>query len=204
MGDGHAGATLSAADTGTVKTVDITDILLTLWLAGVITCVLWQGIGYYRLIRSLKGTSRSVERADLHTILQEQCADLVIDREIPLRVSSAADCPMLAGFIHPTLYLPDERISRTDAAFIFRHELTHYKHGDLWLKLLLLAARCLHWFNPLVHLIARFAQEDIEAACDDAVVRGHDGAYRRAYGETILRSAIAQAQKRKALVSCFG
>ena len=195
---------LSAADTGTVKTVDITDILLTLWLAGVIACVLWQGIGYYRLIRSLKGTSQPVERADLHTILQEQCADLVIDREILLRVSSAADCPMLAGFIHPTLYLPDERISRTDAAFIFRHELTHYKHGDLWLKLLLLAARCLHWFNPLVHLIARFAQEDIEAACDDAVVRGHDGAYRRAYGETILRSAIAQSQKRKALVSCFG
>lgn len=195
---------LSAADTGTVKTVDIADILLTLWLAGVIACVLWQGIGYYRLIRSLKGKSRSVERADLHTILQEQCTDLVIDREIPLRVSSAADCPMLAGFIHPTLYLPDEHIPRTDAVFIFRHELTHYKHGDLWLKLLLLAARCLHWFNPLVHLIARFAQEDIEAACDDAVVRGHDGAYRRAYGETILRSAIAQAQKRKALVSCFG
>lgn len=201
---GTQAQTLSAADTGTVKTVDITDILLTLWLAGVIACVLWQGIGYYRLIRSLKGTSRSVERADLYTILQEQCADLVIDREIPLRVSSAADCPMLAGFIHPTLYLPDERISRTDAAFIFRHELTHYKHGDLWLKLLLLAARCLHWFNPLVHLIARFAQEDIEAACDDAVVRGHDGAYRRAYGETILRSAIAQAKKKKALVSCFG
>ena len=201
---GTQAQTLSAADTGTVKTVDITDILLTLWLAGVISCILWQGIGYYRLIRSLKGKSRSVERADLHTILQEQCADLVIDREIPLRVSSAADCPMLAGFIHPTLYLPDECISRTDAAFIFRHELTHYKHGDLWLKLLLLAARCLHWFNPLVHLIARFAQEDIEAACDDAVVRGHDGAYRRAYGETILRSAIAQSQKRKALVSCFG
>lgn len=201
---GTQAQTLSAADTGTVKTVDITDILLTLWLAGVIACVLWQGIGYYRLIRSLKGMSQPVERADLHTILQEQCADLVIDREIPLRVSAAADCPMLAGFIHPTLYLPDERISRTDAVFIFRHELTHYKHGDLWLKLLLLAARCLHWFNPLVHLIARFAQEDIEAACDDAVVRGHDGAYRRAYGETILRSAIAQAQKRKALVSCFG
>lgn len=201
---GTQAQTLSAADTDTVKTVDITDILLTLWLVGVIACVLWQGIGYYRLIRSLKGTSQPVERADLHTILQEQCADLVIDREIPLRVSAAADCPMLAGFIHPTLYLPDERISRTDAAFIFRHELTHYKHGDLWLKLLLLAARCLHWFNPLVHLIARFAQEDIEAACDDAVVRGHDGAYRRAYGETILRSAIAQAQKRKALVSCFG
>ena len=55
---GTQAQTLSAADTGTVKTVDITDILLTLWLAGVIACVLWQGIGYYRLIRSLKGTSQ--------------------------------------------------------------------------------------------------------------------------------------------------
>ena len=44
----------------------------------------------------------------------------------------------------------------------------------------------------------------MRAACDDAVVRRHDGAYRRAHGETILWSAIAQAQKRKALVSCFG
>ena len=151
--------------------MDITDILLTLWLAGVIACVLWQGIGYYRLIRSLKGTSQPVERADLHTILQEQCADLVIDREIPLRVSSAADCPMLAGFIHPTLYLPDERISRTDAAFIFRHELTHYKHGDLWLKLLLLAARCLHWFNPLAWLALRAFEHDMEAALHEQPCR---------------------------------
>lgn len=201
---GTQAETLSAADTGTVKTVDITEVLLTLWLVGVISCVLWQGIGYYRLIRGLKIQSKPAERVDLYAVLQEQCAELAIDREIPLRVSAAADCPMLAGFVRPALYLPDEDISRTDAAFIFRHELTHYKHGDLWLKLLLLAARCLHWFNPLVHLIARFAQEDIELACDDAVVRGHDSAYRRAYGETILRSAIAQSQKRKALVSCFG
>ena len=86
--------------------------------------------------------------------------------------------------------------------FIFRHELTHYKRGDLWLKLLLVAARSVHWFNPLVRLLTRFAQEDIELACDDAVVRGMDGSQRRAYGETILRSAQAQAQRR-ALVSCF-
>ena len=50
--------------------------------------------------------------------------------------------------------------------------------------------------------MARFAQEDIELACDDAVVRGMDSAERRAYGETILRSAAAQV-RRRALVSCF-
>ena len=57
---GTQAETLSAADTGTVKTVDITDILLALWLAGVISCILWQGIGYYRLICSLKGKSQPV------------------------------------------------------------------------------------------------------------------------------------------------
>ena len=92
------------------------------------------------------------------------------------------------------LYLPDEALSEQEALFVFRHELTHLKRGDLWLKLLLTAARAVHWFNPLVYLMARFAQEDIELACDDAVVRGMDGAQRRAYGETILRSAVARAR----------
>ena len=63
---GTQAETLSAADTGTVKTVDITDILLALWLAGVIACVLWQGIGYYRLIRSLKGTAIYREGGQWH------------------------------------------------------------------------------------------------------------------------------------------
>ena len=131
-----------------------------------------------------------------------QKQSLGITRDIQLRVTPAADCPMLAGFLRPALYLPDEALDAQDAAFIFRHELTHYKRGDLWLKLALVAARAVHWFNPLVHLLARFAQEDIELACDDAVVRGMDVAARRAYGETILRSVEAQVKKR-ALVSCF-
>ena len=197
-------AALGAEDADSTTAVNVRDILLALWLIGMAGCVLRQGIGYSWLISRLKRMAQPVERADLHMILREQCAELGISREIPLYVSAAADCPMLAGFFRPVLYLPEEHLSQTDAEFIFRHELTHCRHGDLWLKLLLAAARCVHWFNPLVHLMVRFAQEDIELACDDAVVAGKDGAYRRAYGETILRSAVAQSQKRKALVSCFG
>ena len=44
-------------------------------------------------------------------------------------------------------------------------------HIYLWLKLLLVLARAMQWFNPLVHLMARFAYEDIELACDDAVAK---------------------------------
>ena len=197
-------AALSHANTSQTTTFNLTTVLLGLWLAGVGISAIRQAVSYGILKRRLDRTAGPAERADLLDVLDSQRSDLGISRKIPLLISPAADCPMLAGFIRPALYLPDENISTADAAFIFRHELTHCRHGDLWLKLLLTAAQCVHWFNPLVYLIVRFAQEDIELACDDAVVRGQNAAYRRAYGETILRSAIAQSRRRQALVSCFG
>lgn len=197
-------AALSHAGTSRTTTFNLTAVLLGLWLAGVVISAIRQAVSYGMLKRRLDRTAGPAERADLLDVLASQRSGLGISRKIPLLISPAADCPMLAGFIRPALYLPDENISAADAAFIFRHELTHCRHGDLWLKLLLTAAQCVHWFNPLVYLIVRFAQEDIELACDDAVVRGQNAAYRRAYGETILRSAIAQSRRRQSLVSCFG
>ena len=197
-------AALSHAGTSQTTTFNLTAVLLGLWLAGVVISAIRQAVSYGILKRRLDRTAGPAERADLLDVLDSQRSGLGISRKIPLLISPAADCPMLAGFIRPALYLPDENISAADAAFIFRHELTHCRHGDLWLKLLLTAAQCVHWFNPLVYLIVRFAQEDIELACDDAVVRGQNAAYRRAYGETILRSAIAQSRRRQSLVSCFG
>ena len=197
-------AALSHANTSQTTTFNLTAVLLGLWLAGVGISAIRQAVSYGILKRRLDRTAGPAKRADLLDVLDSQRSGLGISRKIPLLISPAADCPMLAGFIRPALYLPDENISAADAAFIFRHELTHCRHGDLWLKLLLTAAQCVHWFNPLVYLIVRFAQEDIELACDDAVVRGQNAAYRRAYGETILRSAIAQSRRRQSLVSCFG
>lgn len=182
--------------------IHVDGVLALVWLTGVLYNVFWQARDYRRYIRRLKEASADVQSEALHGIFEEQKRSLGIRRAIPLCVSGAADCPMLAGFAEPVLWLPQEDLSEEDAMFIFRHELTHYKRGDLWLKLLLVVARSVHWFNPLVRLLTRFAQEDIELACDDAVVRGMDGSQRRAYGETILRSAQAQAQRR-ALVSCF-
>ena len=182
--------------------VPVAKILFVLWGAGMLAFAIWQTYGYVSFRYLVRQTGEPAECDTLRAVFEEQKRSLGIQRNIPLRVTRAADCPMLAGFLCPVLYLPDEALSEQDAAFIFRHELTHYKRGDLWLKLALVAARAVHWFNPLVHLMARFAQEDIELACDDAVVRGMDVDARRAYGETILRSVEAQMKKR-ALVSCF-
>lgn len=185
-----------------MNAIHVDNVLVMVWLIGILYNALRQWRDYRRYLRQLNRPSADAQRDTLRRVFAEQKQSLGIRRDIPLVVTPAADCPMLAGFLKPTLYLPDEALSEQEAMFIFRHELTHYKRGDLWLKLLLTAAKTVHWFNPLVYLMARFAQEDIELACDDAVVRGMDSAQRRAYGETILRSAAAQVKKR-ALVSCF-
>nr|WP_308506160.1 M56 family metallopeptidase [uncultured Agathobaculum sp.] len=184
------------------KLIPVAKMLFILWGMGMLAYAIWQAYSYMSFLYLAREAGQPAERDTLHRVLAEQKQSLGIRRNIPLVVTPAADCPMLAGFVRPALYLPDEALSEQEAMFIFRHELTHYKRADLWLKLLLTAAKMVHWFNPLVYLMARFAQEDIELACDDAVVRGMDGAARRAYGETILRSAAAQVKKR-ALVSCF-
>ena len=193
---------LTPNDMPSLISFDLGRLLAIVWIAGVLIFASWQLYHYLAFHYVLKKSSHPAERDTLLTVFAGQKQSLGITRDIQLRVTPAADCPMLAGFLRPALYLPDEALDAQDAAFIFRHELTHYKRGDLWLKLALVAARAVHWFNPLVHLLARFAQEDIELACDDAVVRGMDVAARRAYGETILRSVEAQVKKR-ALVSCF-
>ena len=185
-----------------MNAIHVDNVLVMVWLIGILYNALRQWRDYRRYLRQLNRPSADAQRDTLRRVFAEQKQSLGIRRDIPLVVTPAADCPMLAGFLRPALYLPDEALSEQEAMFIFRHELTHYKRGDLWLKLLLTAAKTVHWFNPLVYLMARFAQEDIELACDDAVVRGMDSAQRRAYGETILRSAVAQVKKR-ALVSCF-
>ncbi|MBP8890627.1 MAG: peptidoglycan DD-metalloendopeptidase family protein, partial [Ruthenibacterium sp.] len=60
-----------------------------------------------------------------------------------------------------------------------------------------LAAACaLHWFDPLVWCMARAARQDMELACDEAVLAGRDVAYRRAYGAAVL-DVLASARRRR-------
>ena len=50
---------------------------------------------------------------------------------------------------------------------------------------------CLHWFNPLVHLMSREITKDCEFSCDEAVLAkmGCDNA--QDYGQTLLDAMAA-------------
>ena len=73
--------------------------------------------------------------------------------------------------------------------------MTHYRRRDIWLKALALWVRAVHWFNPLVWLMARAIEQDTELSCDEAVLRRLPPEEHAAYGKTIL-SAVERLKAR--------
>lgn len=86
---------------------------------------------------------------------------------------------------------------------MLRHELTHLRRHDLACKLFLRLACVVHWFNPLVWWMSREAGRNLELCCDGDVVRGRDSAFRRTYGEILLKTA-AGAGRAPALSARMG
>ncbi len=71
------------------------------------------------------------------------------------------------------------------------------------LKLVLLAANAMHWFNPVVYLMLRQADEDIELACDSAATDGLELPERAAYSRTLL-AAVQSSVRALPATTCFG
>ena len=97
-----------------------------------------------------------------------------------------ARSPMLVGTLFPVVYIPDGGMDTDAEEMVFRHELTHYRHGDLLIKWFMMFVNAAHWFNPFAYLLTANISEACEVACDMAVIDGMDDAHRRMYMETIL------------------
>lgn len=169
-----------------------------LWVAGILffalrtMAALWQ---MKRLLRRWEAEPSAETKAFF--------AETAGERHPRLRLCPILESPMAVGLLRTTIYLPHEQYDRQEMEMIFRHELIHWRRRDLWYKLVLLAARSVHWFNPLVWLMAKRAERDLEISCDSAAVQGRDMAYRKAYGQMILQEAERSIERRAALTTCF-
>lgn len=97
--------------------------------------------------------------------------------------------PFTLGILRPRVYLPDD-LQGTARQAVLLHEQTHIRRRDPLTKLLFYAVACLHWFNPLVWLAFCTFERDMEAACDEAAVRGRPLPERNAYCESLLHFAV--------------
>ncbi len=72
--------------------------------------------------------------------------------------------PLLIGTKSPVLYIPNGMDDNLDK--IMAHERVHIKRNDLVYKWFASLVRCVHWFNPLVWVMAKQFDEACEISCD--------------------------------------
>lgn len=165
--------------------------LWVVWLAGALALLIRKATAYQSFLRYLRAGWMPVEDPALLDLAAQIGAEAGVKRPVELYVNPLAASPMLLGVRKPCVVLPTSELPEEDFRFVLLHELTHYRRRDLPYKWLTQLTVCVHWFNPLVHWMAREVERTGELSCDEAVLRRLDGPGRRAYGDAILRTISA-------------
>ncbi len=180
----------SMADTGGIvndpATIPLWWMLAAIWILGVVSVVLYHALQHGRFMNMVRRWSEPVTDLESLGILDSLKSELEIKTQVKLSVCQSITSPMLVGFFRPAVLLPPMKIAGDELSLILKHELIHFKRHDLWYKALILTATALHWFNPVVYLMAKAAAVQCEISCDALVLQGSDFQQRKQYGETII------------------
>ena len=180
----------------TSPSINIFQILFIVWLA-VAVLYLITSLCRYRIFR--RGVSRLSRKADRRTLdlAADMARELCITSPVKVMILKEITTPMMTGLLSPTILLPDRRFDDTELRLILKHELTHFKHKDLWVKLLVMVCRAVYWFDPIFILISRSIEQECEHYCDHSVITGENAEQKKLYCQSILNTVSAQNSFRK-------
>ena len=128
-------------------------------------------------------------------IIDSECLDSLdilqkefgIRRRIRYRTSCLVTDAFTMGIIQPIILVPDRDLEESERRFLYKHELSHIKNGDSFLKAVEFAAICLNWYNPFVYILVRELDCINENICDEAVISFEDKSTRIRYGNLTLQ-----------------
>ena len=176
----------SSMGAGDMATFPLWGILTAIWGLGVGSAVLYHALRHFRFKKMVHRWSEPVTDLKILGVLDTLCLELGIKKQIKLSKCESVTSPMLVGFYRPTILLPSFNFSDDKLSLILKHELIHFKRHDLWFKAMILMTTVLHWFNPVVYLMARAAALQCEISCDALVLENADIKQRKQYGEIII------------------
>lgn len=182
-----AGVTYSYAGNNGISYLNWHFLLPALYFLGLIVTAIVLAIQKYQYSRKLKNRLLVEHNETINSILREMGMG-----EILVFTSDSIASPMVCGLLRPVIFLPT-RMDFGDATLlrnILTHEATHIKRRDNWVKAVMLTALCVHWFNPLVWIMAKCLSSDLESACDAAVLKRYDEEQRKGYAFSLLAMAI--------------
>ena len=176
---------------------------LAVWLAGAMVFIVVQGVKHYRFNKAARRWGKSITDTRVLSMLENLKSEMGISRKIPLYLCPIAGSPMMVGLIRPRILLPTAKLAQDELRFILKHELVHYKRKDLLYKYLVVTATALHWFNPIVYLVAKAINNLCETSCDAEVLKSASVETRQFYGETIIGVVKYQSKLKTALSTNF-
>jgi len=183
-----------------ISTIHVLVIVWAAVAAAILTYHIWRYIRFIKLIR--RWGIIQTDRQSMAILQDIQTEKRIANKEIRLIKCDFISTSMIVGFLHPDILLPDKNYNVDELELIFRHELIHYKRGDLYVKLLSIIAISLNWFNPAIYLMCAAMQADCEASCDEAVIADVGGDNRQFYAEIII-DMIGSKTSGTALSTCF-
>lgn len=183
---GGEGPTVVPEAVSRIPRFSVEETCFFLWLVGVGLMLLVHLWRHRRFINMVNRWSEAETGPEIRQLLDTLKEDLGIQAPIEYKTCPGISSPMMIGFLRPVILMPPIQLSKDELTLILRHELTHFKQHDLWYKVLVLGATLLHWFNPVVYLMARATSVQCEMACDALVLANENMSTRKQYGETIL------------------
>lgn len=188
-GGGTATAAAAAGAAGPAPTLwELLPVLAWVWLLGMVFSAavratecrsLWDSLGNCAQPARPGGQAQKQFRAVL--------AELGIpEGRVALVICPGVESPMITGLRKTAVILPREDYPRGQLRMMLRHELCHYRGGDLWYKAAAMAVGCIHWFNPLVKLMIRDLDRCCELRCDQRAAGAMEAGERQLYGRMLL------------------
>ena len=105
--------------------------------------------------------------------------------------------PFILGVFRPRIYLPSF-MSERDKEYVVAHERAHLKRRDYLWKPLGFLILTVYWFNPVLWIAYILLCRDIEAACDEKVIKSMGAEVKKAYSETLINYSVP----RKFIAAC--
>ena len=164
-------STLGVGDTGiaedtssTAVGLDISSVLVSVWLAGV-ALLLARLAAQLWILKRITHRARPLDAREL--------ARPRLPAGVDVRSSSEIGVPVCHGLLHSVVLFPEsfESWSATRRRVVLDHELAHVSRLDYLANLVANVACALSWFNPIAWYALRRHRLERELACDDCVLR---------------------------------
>ena len=151
-----------------VQRTESISILSVIWLAGLLLCFGFFAVSYIKCYREFR-FSLPVE----NDILEAWKEKHPLKRSLSIRQTETIAAPLSYGVIRPVILMPKNTEWKNiyQLRYVLEHEYVHIRRLDMLTKLIMIAAVCIHWFNPLVWVMYILFNRDLELSCDETVVR---------------------------------